>query len=368
MRITGVVLNELGKARPYKETEPLCIKDVELSEPREGEVLVKIKAAGLCHSDLSVIEGNRPRPLPMLLGHEAAGVVEGVGPGVDDLEPGQRVTAVFLPRCGECQNCKTNGKLPCVPGTASNEAGELPGGSSRISENGETIYHHVGVSGFASHAVISRQSLVPIPDDVPWDIAAVVGCAVLTGGGAVINAAVPKEGDALMIVGLGGVGMAALLTAVSLNKGPVIGVDANVGKLRLARKYGATETYTPEQLSETGLKAALVIEAAGNKKAFETAFQSTEVGGKTVTVGLPAASALSEIPPVKITSEARTILGSYLGSSVPSEDIPVYLEMWRNGKLPIEHLISSNISLEEINESMDKLADGETLRQVVMFD
>lgn len=368
MQITGVVLDEIGQPRPYKKTQPLAIKEVDLAEPGEGEVLIKIKAAGLCHSDLSVIEGNRPRPTPMLLGHEAAGIVEKVGPGVNDLEPGEHVTAVFLPRCGNCQNCKTNGKLPCTPGTASNEAGELPGGTRRLSASGEDIYHHVGVSGFATHAVINRQSLVPIPHDVPWDIAAVVGCAVLTGGGAVVNAANPEEGDSLMVVGLGGVGMASLLTAVSLSRGPVIGVDANVDKLSLAEEYGATETYTPDQLAEIGVKAPFVIEAAGNHKAFETAFYSTAVGGTTVTIGLPAPNAVAEIPPVKITSEARTIIGSYLGSSVPSEDIPMYLEMWRNGKLPIERLISSNIRLDQVNEAMDKLANGEAIRQVIMFD
>ena len=368
MKITGAVLEEIGAARPFAETKPLKIVGLELDAPRPDQVQVRIPAAGQCHKDLTVVDGNRPRPTPMLLGHEASGIVEQVGANVTDLKPGQQVSTVFLPRCGECENCLTDGKLPCLPGTATNNAGQLPGEAFRLHRDGKQVFHHVGVSGFATHAVVNRQSVVPVDDDVPPEIAAVVGCAVLTGGGAVINAGNPKEGDAVMVVGLGGVGMSALLTAISLGKGKVIGVDANPDKLTRATELGADEVYTPAELAENGVKAPVVIECAGHPKAFETAVSATGVGGTTVTIGLPSPDARSTIAPLGLTAEARTIVGSYLGSAVPSRDIPVYIDLWRQGKLPIEELISDRIKLADINESLDKLADGKAVRQVILFE
>ncbi|PPG37509.1 alcohol dehydrogenase catalytic domain-containing protein [Pseudoclavibacter sp. RFBA6] len=368
MNIQGAVLEEIGLPRPYSESKPLKIVDIELDDPGPDEVLIRIRAAGLCHSDLSVVDGNRVRPTPMLLGHEASGIVEKVGANVTDLEIGEQVTTVFLPRCGECDNCRTDGKLPCTPGSVANNAGYLVGEHFRLHRDGEDVFHHVGVSGFATHAVLNRQSVVPIGHDVPPEIAAVLGCAVLTGGGAVINAGKPQDGDAVMIVGLGGVGMAALLTAVSLEKGKVIGVDANPEKLTRALELGASEVYTPAELAENGVKAPIVIEAAGHPRAFETAVAATGVGGTTVTVGLPSPDARSSIAPLGLTGEARTIVGSYLGSAVPARDIPVYAQLWRDGKLPVEELISGRIRLSEINDSLDKLADGQAVRQVIIFD
>lgn len=372
MKIRGAVLEEIGRAKPYADSAPITISEIELDPPGPGEILVRIEAAGLCHSDLSVIDGNRVRPVPMLLGHESAGIVEQLGEGVDDVNVGDRVVMCFLPRCEECANCAEDGRLPCTPGSAANNAGVLLGDRKLLhrqtEEGSEEIYHHLGVSGFATYAVVNRASAVPVGNDVPADIAAVLGCAVLTGGGAVLNAAAPKDGDSIMIVGLGGVGMAALLTAISLGKGDVIAVDALDSKLELARDWGATAAYTPQEVAEQGIKATHVVECAGHPRAFETAFKATAVGGRTVTVGLPAPTALSEISPLTITAEARTIIGSYLGSAVPARDIPKYAQMWRNGTLPVEKLISSRITLDEINGAMDQLAAGQAIRQVIVFD
>ena len=373
MQITGAILTEIGRPRPYAESRPLSFVTLDLAAPGPTEVLIRLEAAGLCHSDLSVVDGNRVRPVPMLLGHEAAGIVVEVGSAVTDLTPGQRVVTVFLPRCGACANCATNGKLPCTPGTAANTAGELLAGGSRLSHDGETVHHHMGVSGFASHAVLDRRSVVPVGADVPPAVAAVLGCAVLTGGGAVINAGRPVDGDDVMIVGLGGVGMAALLVAVSLarasaNPGRVIGVDANPDKLERARELGATHTYSPDAVVADGVKAPVVIEAAGHPLAFETAFAATAPGGTTVTVGLPAPSARSSIAPLTLTAEARTVVGSYLGSAVPHVDIPRYEQMWRDGLLPVEQLTSATIGLGDLNEALDTLADGRAIRQIVLFD
>lgn len=368
MKISGAVLETIGLPRPFATSKPISIQTLDLDPPGPGEVLIRIEAAGICHSDLSVVDGNRVRPVPMLLGHEAAGLVVELGPDVTDLAIGERVVMAFLPRCGECANCRTNGRLPCTPGSAANSAGSLLGGAHRLHRNGEVVFHHLGVSGFADHAVVSRRSVVAVGNDIPPQVAAVLGCAVLTGGGAVVNAGQPVSGDAIAIVGLGGVGMAALITAVSLGLGDVIGVDAVPSKLSRATELGATAVYTPAEALASGVRAAIVVEAAGNARAFETAVKLTGVGGRTVTVGLPSPSAEATISPLGITAEARSIIGSYLGSSVPSRDIPLYAQLWRDGKLPVEALISSTIRLADINTAMDDLADGLAIRQVILFD
>lgn len=372
MKTTGAVLETSGAPRPYASSRPITVCELDLASPGPMEVLVRMEAAGVCHSDLSVVNGDRPRPLPMLLGHEAAGIVEEVGSAVHDLKPGQRVVTVFLPRCEECANCRTGGKLPCSAGTESNGAGRLLSGTNPLSRGGVPVFHHLGVSGFATHAVIHRRSLVPVGSDVPPAVAAVLGCAVLTGGGAVINAGKPRPGDTIALVGLGGVGMAALLTASAIGAqwerpARIIGVDANPEKLSLALDLGATEAYTPAEIEGLGLRAQVVIEAAGHPRAFETAVRITAAGGTTVTIGLPAPGALASIEPLGLTAEARTIIGSYLGSAVPARDIPLYERMWREGRLPVEKLTSSVLPLASINEAMDALADGQTVRQIISF-
>lgn len=332
---------------------------------------MRIEAAGLCHSDLSVVDGARPRPVPMLLGHEAAGIVEAVGEAVDDIAVGTRVVTTFLLRCGECAACATDGRMPCERGSASNGAGELLGGGRRLhetdAEGTHEVHHHLGVSAFATHAVLDRRSAVPVGDDLPPQVAAVLGCAMLTGGGAVLNAGKPREGDDIIIVGLGGVGMAALLAAVSLGLGRVIGVDAVPAKLDRARELGAHLAPSPDDAAAGGLRAPVVIEAAGHAKALETAFALTSPGGTTVTVGLPHPDARSSLSPLTFTAEARMLVGSYLGSAVPSRDIPRYEQLWREGRLPVEELITSEIALDDLNEALDTLAGGKAIRQVVRF-
>jgi alcohol dehydrogenase len=368
-RITGAVLEALGRSRPFAASSPLTVGELELDPPGADELLVRIEAAGVCHSDLSVVDGNRPRPVPMLLGHEAAGIVEEVGAAASaaGFSVGDRVVTAFLPRCGDCDGCRTDGVMPCVPGTAANTAGTLFDGGIRLRREGAPVHHHLGVSGFATHAVVDRRSAVVVGAEVPADVAAVLGCAVLTGGGAVVNAGAAQPGQDVIVVGLGGVGMAALITAISLGHGRVIGVDAVPEKLDRARELGASAALTPDAAVSSGLRAPLVVEAAGHPRAFETAFALTAPGGRTVTVGLPAAGALAQVSPLTITAEARSIVGSYLGSAVPTRDIPRYAELWRAGRLPVEALISSHIALDEVNHAMDTLADGRAIRQVIRF-
>ncbi|QLY29688.1 alcohol dehydrogenase catalytic domain-containing protein [Nocardia huaxiensis] len=377
MRIRGAVLERIGAETPFAQSKPLTVSELDLGEPGPGELLVRIEAAGLCHSDLSVVDGNRVRPVPMLLGHEAAGIVEAVGAqdpdiaGDSDIAVGQRVVMTFLPRCGECSGCATEGRTPCLAGSLANNAGELLSGGRRLLRDGEPVHHHLGVSAFATHAIVDRRSVVPVDDDVPPDVAAVLGCAVLTGGGALLNSAKPAPADRIMVVGLGGVGMAAVLVAAALREGTgrdVIAVDTVPDKLKTALELGATEAYTPAEIAEQNIQAEAVIEAAGNIRAFETAVAATAPGGTTVTVGLPAPDALASISPLGLVAQGRSIVGSYLGSAVPARDIPEYVRMWREGRLPVERLVSSRIRLEDINSAMDELAAGHALRQVIVFD
>lgn len=368
MKITGAVLETIGASGPYAETRPITVGEVDLAGPGPRELLVRMEAAGLCHSDLSVVDGNRVRPVPMLLGHEAAGIVEEVGADVRTVVPGQRVVMTFLPRCGRCAGCLTDGIRPCLEGSATNERGTLMDGGVRLSRDGEPVNHHLGVSGFATYAVVDERSVVPVGEDVPPAVAAVLGCAVLTGGGAVLNAGRPVAGQTVMVVGLGGVGMAALITALALEGVGVVGVDGVPDKLRRATALGAAAVYSPADAIEAGVSADVVIEAAGNARAFETAVQLTGPGGTTVTVGLPAPDARSSISPLALVAGGRSIVGSYLGSAVPSRDIPVFADLWRQGRLPVEELISSTIALADINAGMDQLADGSALRQIIEFD
>jgi alcohol dehydrogenase len=368
MRIRGAVLEEIGRPRPYTASRPLSVGELELAPPGDSELLVRIETAGLCHSDLSVVDGNRVRPVPMLLGHEAAGIVEQVGSAVTDMPMGQRIVMTFLPRCGECAACATNGLTPCEPGSAANGAGTLMAGARRLSREGQPVHHHLGVSGFATYAVVDRRSVVPVPADVPPTVASLLGCAVLTGGGAVINAGRPQPGQTVIVVGLGGVGMAAVITALAHDGVTVIGVDQLADKLDLARTIGAHEAYTPDVARERGIKAAVVIEAVGHPLAVQTAIDLTAPGGRTVTVGLPPPDARITVSPLGFVAEGRSLIGSYLGSAVPSHDIPHFVGLWRAGRLPVEKLVSSTITLDEINAGMDQLADGHAVRQLISFD
>ncbi|GAA2330882.1 alcohol dehydrogenase catalytic domain-containing protein [Saccharopolyspora halophila] len=367
MRIRGAVLQECGRPGPWESSEPIAVTELDLGEPGPGEALVRLEAAGVCHSDLSVVDGNRVRPTPMLLGHEACGRIERVGPGVTDVAEGQRVVLYFVPRCEECEACRAGGKRLCTPGWAANGAGTLLSGERRLSWNGAEVQHHCGVSGFATHAVVDRHSMVPVDDDIPPGIGALLGCAVLTGGGAVKNAAALQPGEDVTVVGVGGVGMAAVLVAKALGAGSVTVVDPLQDKRDRGRELGATGALDPDEAVESGHKSAVVIDASGNGKAFETAVAVTAPAGRTVSVGLPSPEARSTISPLALVSETRTIIGSFLGSGLPSEDIPEYADLYRAGKLPVDELVSGEVTLDGINRAMDELASGRAMRQVITF-
>ena len=244
MKARAAVLHEIGLPRPYADSKPLHIEEIELAPPGRDELLVRIKAAGLCHSDLSVINGDRPRPMPMALGHEAAGIVEQVGEGTQGFEPGDHVALVFVPSCGRCGPCSEGRPALCEPGAAANAAGTLLGGGMRITgPHGKPVHHHVGVSAFAEYAVVSTRSAVKIDPDIPFDEAALFGCAVLTGVGAVVNTAKVFAGASVAVIGLGGVGLNAMLGCIMAGADRVIAIDMIDRKLDLARQLGATDVF-----------------------------------------------------------------------------------------------------------------------------
>lgn len=376
MRTTATVLREMGRSGPFAETRPLERVELELDRPGEGELLIRIRAAGLCHSDLSVITGQRPRVMPMALGHEAAGEVVEVGPGTEGFKAGDHVVLAFVPACGSCRFCEEDRPALCGPGGAANVAGTLLGGDIRLHEDGAgDVHHHLGVSALADHAVVSARSAVKVPNDLPFDVAALFGCAVLTGAGAVLNtgaSALPARSVA--VFGLGGVGLAALLAAKSARPETLVAIDTVPEKLELARDLGADVAIQagPETVEEvreaTGGGADLTVETVGNENVLADAYAATGRGGTTVTAGLPHPSRRLEIPAISLVAEERTLKGSYLGSCVPGRDIPEFIRMYRDGELPVERLLSHRLSPDEINAGFDRLARGEAVRQIVMFE
>ena len=372
--VRAAVLMRSGDPGPFASTEPIQIRDLQLDHPGAGELTIKIHAAGLCHSDLSVINGDRPRPVPIVLGHEAAGEVTEIGAGVSDFKVGDRVVLAFVPSCGECEACLAGRAALCVPGAAANTAGTLTSGERRWSgEEGELLHHHLGISAFAEQTIVSELSAIKIPDDLPYELASLFGCAVLTGVGAALNAAEIEPGQTVAVFGLGGVGLAAVMGAKLAGAGRVIAIDPVEHKRALALELGADDALEGGPGTVDELKAMTdggpdrVIETAGSAKVLETAYLATRRGGITVTVGLPNPEALLSIPAVSLVAEERTLKGSYLGSANPSEMLPQLFDYWREGKLPVEKLISGRLTLDQINEGFDRLASGEAVRQIIVL-
>lgn len=375
MKIRAAILDQMQRPRPYAQTRPIGVETVELDSPGPGEVLVKIAAAGLCHSDLSIVNGDRPRQMPMVLGHEAAGIVEEVGPGISDLRRGDHVALIFVPSCGHCLPCMEGRPALCEPGAAANGAGTLVGGQRRLHRAGRSpLNHQVGVSCFAEYAVVMRGTLVKIDPELPLDIAALFGCAVLTGVGAAINAAQLKLGCTAAIIGLGGVGLSALLGALAAGARQVVAIDTLDGKLELARSLGATQVFRaddPELVAQvkaaTGGGVDVAIEAASSVAALDAAYRITRRGGTTVTCSLTPPAHTFNVPVVNLVAEERTLKGCYLGSSVPARDIPHYIALYQAGRLPVDRLVTHRLGLDEINLGFDRLASGEAVRQVIVF-
>jgi alcohol dehydrogenase len=374
MKIQAAVLRETTTVEPFATSRPLRIEELDLDAPGPGEVLVKMRAAGLCHSDLSVITGVRPRPVPMALGHEASGEVVEVGAGVTDLRRGDLVVLVFVPSCGHCLPCMEGRPALCEPGAETNTKGQLLSGALRLRAQNKPVNHHMGVSAFADHAVVSRRSCVKIEADIDPVEAALFGCAVLTGVGAAVNTAEVKAGTTAAVLGLGGVGLCAMLGALASGAREVIAVDLHDSKLALAKSLGATATVNARDpdavekvraLTKGGVDYA--FEMAGSVQAMEAAYRMTRRGGMTVTAGLPAPDQKWAVQQVSLVAEERTVKGSYIGSCVPLRDIPRYIGLYKSGRLPIDKLMGQRLALSDINSGFDRLASGEGLRDLIVF-
>lgn len=374
MKTRAAVLREMGIGGPYAGTRPVAITEIELDPPGPGEVLIRIHVAGLCHSDLSVINGDRPRALPIVLGHESSAEVVETGEGVTDLRAGDHVVMVFVPSCGGCFPCMRGRPALCEPGAAANAQGTLLSGERRMRVGGEYLNHATGVSCFAEYAVVSRRSCVKIEAAISHREAALFGCAVLTGAGAVINRARMRAGDTAAVVGLGGVGLSALLAAAASGPRRLVAVDLSDEKLRLARELGATHVVNPRDI---GSDADLIdaaggpvdygFDMAGTVPAFETAWKLTGRGGATITSGLPHPAARFALPLTQLVGEEREVRGSYLGSGAPAVDIARYIDLYKSGRLPVDRLLGRTFTLDEINEGFDHLASGGSLRDAIVM-
>jgi Zn-dependent alcohol dehydrogenase len=366
MRIRGAVLEETGGR--------LTIAELELAAPGPEEVLVRLRASGVCHSDWNAIDGTAETPCPAVLGHEGAGVVEAVGERVTRVRVGQHVSLSWAPWCGECEECVRDLPQLCSTVWPAMGTGGLMDGTPRLSRDGEPVFHYSFLSTFAEACVVPERSCIPIADDVPFDVAALVGCAVTTGVGAVWRTAQTRAGDRFAVFGCGGVGLSALMAAVAVGAYPVIAVDAAPQKLDVARSFGATETVlwqgSPEATASAVQEASaggvdVAVEATGRPEAMEAAFLSTRARGAAVLIGIPRNDAVLSLPAKTIPRMERRVLGSIYGSSKPERDFPQILDLYRAGRLPLDRLVSHRLPLEEVELGFELMHSGDALRVVL---
>ncbi len=365
IRFRGALLGASGLPRPYAQSRPLDIVELELPDPGPGELLVRIRAASLCRSDLSVVTGARPWPLPMVIGHEAAGRVEKIGAGVKNAAPGDEVVLVYLPQCGACARCRAGQPWLCETGVAANRKGELLTGGTRLTHRGRPVHHHMGLAAFAEYALVAEASAIRIPRDVPPQDACVFGCAVLCGAGTALNTAAVGAGQSVAVIGLGAVGLAAILGAKSAGASRIAAVDRLEAKLALARTLGATEVVLPEDAPRGAFDHA--IECSGTLEGFELAMALAHRGGKVTTLGLPGPDVTHALRLAPLVADGLTVQGSYLGSCITRRDVPRFIDLYRDGKFPAASLVSHRIRLEELNQALDRLAEVQALRQVIEF-
>ena len=353
---------------------PLSVSELELAPPGRDEVLVRLRASGVCHSDWNAVDGTAETPCPAVLGHEGAGVVEAVGDGVTRVSPGDHVALSWAPWCGECEECRRDLPQLCSTIWPAMGTGGLMDGTPRLSRDGEPVYHYSFLSTFAEACVVPERSCVPIPGDVPFDVAALVGCAVTTGVGAVWRTAGVKPGDRVAVIGCGGVGLSALMAAVAAGAEPVVAVDAVPGKLDVATSFGATAGVlwqgdaqsTADAVREaSGGGVDYAIEATGRPEAMEAAFLSTRNRGAAVLIGIPRVDAVLSLPAMTIPRMERRVLGSIYGSSKPERDFPHTLSLYRAGRLPLDRLVSHRLPLEEAERGFELMHSGEALRVVL---
>lgn len=352
---------------------PVVVDDVEIEAPHAGEVQVRVRHCGVCHSDLSVAEGALPAPVPCILGHEAAGVVEAVGPGVTAVGPGDRVVLTPCPPCGQCYFCQRGEFSICV-NSASLMTSTLPDGGTRLRHRDRLLYRGLAVGGFAELATVQEQAAVKVPDGVPLDVACVIGCAVQTGVGAVINTAAVEPGATVLVTGLGAVGLSIVQGAVLAGASRIVASDPVEARRDAAERFGATDLVDPADAGVDevvrsvtgGVGVDYAFEAAGRASLIELGLQATRAGGTTVVVGVPPLDETLSIGAVAIFQTLeKKLVGSLLGSVNARRDIPLLLEWWQTGRLDLDALITTRRPLEEIDLAFDDLRDATGIRTVV---
>lgn len=365
MKIAAAVLPDTGSA--------IEIEEIDLAAPKRDEVLVRIHASGVCHSDLNAVDGTSATRCPAVLGHEGAGTVEAVGPGVD-LRIGQHVALSWMPSCGRCEECARGLTHLCRTAWNGMGHGGLLDGTPRLSSHGGPIYHYSYLSTFAQAAVVPERCVIPIPDGVPFEVAALVGCAVSTGIGAVWNTAGVRPGERVAVIGCGGVGLSAVLGALAVGATPVIAVDVSVEKLELARQIGATAAVrwagTAEATAEAIREASgggvdYAVEGTGRPEAMLAAFLSCRKRGAAVLIGIARSDAVLPLPAIEIPRSERRILGSAYGSVRPERDFPGILQLYSEGRLPLDRLVSHRLPLRETNAALDLVRSGRAVRAVL---
>lgn len=374
VEVRAAVLRQSGPVDSPPPFDQLSIEEVRLNAPSLGEIEVAIGAASICHSDLSVLTGHRPRQVPMVLGHEAAGVVERVGPGVTRFSPGDRVLLCFVPSCGHCPACLRSRPALCEIGGRANSAGELMTGRRPFQDAaGNSLFHHLGVSAFAERTVVAQESVVHLPEAVPLSDGAVFGCAVMTGVGAVVNTAKLAPGETVAIFGLGGVGLSAVLGALAAGAATIIGIDVRQEALDFATGLGADATLLagPDAVdavrSLTGGGVDHAIDTTGAPSVMMQAYSATRLGGTATIVGLANPAQRVDFSPADIVATERTVKGSYMGTVKPERDIPWLVSLYQAGRLPIDKLIGDRLTVDQIPEGFRRLHTGVIGRQVVEF-
>lgn len=366
MQMRAAILNEANT--------PFCIETVELEAPKTGEVLVKMVASGVCHSDWHVVEGLSYFPMPIICGHEGAGLVESVGEGVTRVAPGDHVSLNFRANCGNCFYCQRGKPQLCEVYTPILRSGLMKDGTSRISRNGEPIHIMTGLGCFAEYVVIPEAGCVPVRKDVPLEVAALVGCAVSTGVGAAMYTADVKAGQSVAVYGAGGVGLNIIMGAALCGADPIIAVDTNSSKMEIAREFGATDTLYSDgstvqriQALTQGRGADHVFESVGLTSLQETAFDATRPGGTLTLVGLTPVGSGTNLPGSVITRAEKVIRGSFYGSVLPQRDFPMFLDLYSRGKLMLDELVTRRYRLDEINEAYQDMLSGEVARGIITF-
>lgn len=357
--------------------QPLEIRDdVEVEAPREGEVRVRMGASGVCHSDLSIQNGTLLSQMPIVLGHEGAGVVEEVGDGVEGLAPGDHVVVSWVPQCGHCFFCSRDQGYLCETGGVAMATGGLMDGTTRFSSGGTPLYQMASSGTFAEASIVPAIGLVKVPDDVPLTVAALIGCGVLTGVGAALNTADIREGDTVAVVGCGGVGLNVIQGARIAGAAEIIAVDMVEAKLQMAKEFGATVTVNAGQgdavsqvMDLTSQRGAdVAFEVIGLAKTIEQTVGMTRRGGQAVLVGVPRMDVTLQVPAFfGMVLMSKTIRGCWYGSSNVQRDVPRLLELYGDGRLKLDELISRTITLDEVNDAFDAMTTGEVARQVIDY-